>query len=570
MRVVRKTYLLIIVIALVACTAYDLEDIDPMSHENAVSYAAFPVYDEANTEQTSEHNNADSYCAYCQADEFYQCDTLLPEESLPDSPLPIIFGPDELTLENLLILANQRRQIVYKPNMERIYNWLEEREPITLDGAVLFNDKRNNSLSADEAAYDIKVLFTLLRHIYAAYHHFGGDEVFLPIMDEMLEEIRERERWSDTRLFELIQSRLGAVIVDSHFVINAYSGSTFGNPQHSFIWDTPFDRSDRGFKERETGLYISNIEGYDMYELFRLTMNEAGEFYYAPVIFRPAAEGITHSLNITYENGEQITLNLTRTIHERTHARGADSSLSFQNGIPIVSIRRMGDSFNPYSHGHQEALRILSYAEQLREEPVIIVDIRSNGGGASALSYTWLHRLTGEVVPANFNWLSFFDSHIDIPAGVQRPARWYSGFRERAGFDFEYPPELFGKYLHRVPIGEDIFFTPEEAWDRIISNDQLIIVLIDRFSVSAGETFADQFTNIENTLIIGQNTFGMLLTSSNVPLYLPNSGMPVIMGRHLLVHPEGTWEEGIGIAPDVWVVGDALQAALSLLIVNKH
>jgi len=480
-------------------------------------------------------------------------------------PEPIMLLPDELTFENVLTLTNERRQVVHVPNMKRIQSWINARDPIILDGTNLFNSTRASSLSKEEAIYDMEMLFRLLRHMYAAYHYFGGDEIFLPMQEAMLEEIALQERWSYNQLAQLVQNNLGEVIIDNHFIINGYSGSTFNNPHHTFIWNTPFDRSERGFRERETGLYVAYVEGYDVNTLFRLTVNEAGEFYYAPVIFRRTAEGIYYTLHITFENGEHRAINLVRTIHNRAHANGASSSLRFVNNIPIVSIRRMGDSFNPYTHRHQEALQVLAYAEALRNEPVFILDIRSNEGGASSFSYQWLYKLMGEVVPPNFNWLGFFDAYIHVPEGIRRPERWYVGFGSRAGFDFEYPPELFGHYLHMTPIANNIFFTPEEAQDRVIANDQFIIILIDRFTLSSGETFADQFTNIENTLIIGQNTMGMLLTSSGLPLYLPHSGMPVSMGRHMLVHPDDGWEEGIGISPDVWVVGDALTAALAML-----
>ena len=552
----KKAVLTIIAVVLAtSCTATDSEDIEVISRAEDGYYTPAPIYIEAESEQASAYNS-DYYQDY----QYYQI-----KEIALASPAPTIFMPHELTLENVLIIASQRRQIVYEPNMERIHGWLEARAPIALDGARLFNDRRNNSLSREEAAYDIKVLFELLRHIYAAYHYFGGDKVFLPMLDEILEEIDQRESWSDALLVQLIQDRLGSVIIDNHFIINAYSGSTFGDPHHSFVWNTPFDRSEQGFRKRDTGLYVVDVEGHDKYELFRLSINEAGEFFYIPVIFRRAIEGSNYNLKITFEDGEQVTINLLRTVHERAHPRGARNSLHFQNGIPLVSIRRMGDSFNHYTHSHQEALQVLSYAEHLRDEPVIIVDIRSNEGGASALSYTWLYSLLGETVPTNFNWLGFFDTNIDIAPGVRRPERWYRGFSERAGLDFEYPSELFGHYLHMTPIEENILFTAEDAQDRVVSNDKLIIVLIDRLTLSSGEIFTDQFTNVENTLIIGQNTFGTLLTSSNLPLYLPNSGMPIIMGRYMLVHPEGVWQEGVGIAPDVWVVGDALTAALALL-----
>ena len=493
-----------------------------------------------------------------------------PEEEVieyvePDPPTPIIFPPDQLNLENVLIMSKQRRQIVHQPDMQRIYNWIEEREPTTLDATMLFDSSRRHNLSREEAAEDVAVFFDLLRHIYAAYHYFGGDRVFLPIRNEVQEEINRREWWTDNQLFELIRSRLLHVIFDYHIRLNSYTGSVFVNPHNNFIWNTPFDRSEQGFSKRESGLYVSYVAGHDKDDLFRLIVNEAGEFYYAPIIFRPASLGETYSLSMTFENGESETVNLTRTVHVRTHAWGAANSIRFENGIPIVSIRRMGNPFNPYAHSRSEALGALSLVEEVRDEPVFILDLRSNEGGTSAFSYMWLYRLLGEVPPANFNWLRFNDSIISAPLELPRPARWYHGFREPAGLYFTYPADLFGHYIHMEPIAENISFTSPQARDRVVSNEQIVIVLVDRFTMSSGETFADQFTNIENTLVIGQNTFGMLLTSGGAPLYLPNSGMPVGLGRHMLVHPEGTWQEGIGFAPDVWVVGDALTAALSLL-----
>ena len=481
-------------------------------------------------------------------------------------PKPIFFPSGELTLENLLIIANQRRQIVHEPDMERIHSWLDAREPITLNAAELFSDQRRNELSREEAENDVRILFTLLRHVYAAYHYFGGDDVFLPLLDSLLEDISGQEIWPSSCFVDLVRERLGDVIIDNHFVINGYSGDgIFNQPHHTFIWNTPFDRSNRGLYKRETGMYVTGVQGYEIDQLFRLTMDEQGNVYYTPIVMRPILEGDHYSLYITFEHGVTQRVTLTSTHYERTHPRGAGSSLRHHNGIPILDVRWMADSFNHYSHGHHTALGLLAYADYLRDTPAFILDLRSNEGGASALSYTWLYRLLGEYVPPNFNWLSIFDAHIEIPPGVSRPASWYRGFTSRAGLYFVYPPELSERYLQRELIADNIFFTPPNAQDRVVANDQLVIVLIDRFTRSAGETFADQFTNIENTLVIGQNTAGSLLTSYGGALYLPNSGVPVIMGRHMLVHPEGIWREGVGLAPDIWVIGDALTAALALL-----
>ncbi|MCL2285617.1 MAG: Gfo/Idh/MocA family oxidoreductase, partial [Firmicutes bacterium] len=99
-----------------------------------------------------------------------------------------------------------------------------------------------------------------------------------------------------------------------------------------------------------------------------------------------------------------------------------------------------------------------------------------------------------------------------------------------------------------------------------IENDRLIILLTDRFTASAGDAFADLMLNMENTLIIGQNTAGILLTCMMYTrLSLWRSGVPFGFGATIHIHPEGHLPEGIGIAPDLWVNGDALTAALALL-----
>jgi len=103
----------------------------------------------------------------------------------------------------------------------------------------------------------------------------------------------------------------------------------------------------------------------------------------------------------------------------------------------------------------------------------------------------------------------------------------------------------------------------------IVSNDQLIIVLVDRFTASAGEQMVDLAFSMENVLVIGQNTAGVLITSSGwINSALPWSSITFDFSADMRVFPEGHFIEGIGFAPDIWVIGDALTAALNML--NHH
>ena len=98
-----------------------------------------------------------------------------------------------------------------------------------------------------------------------------------------------------------------------------------------------------------------------------------------------------------------------------------------------------------------------------------------------------------------------------------------------------------------------------------VPNDKLIILLIDRYAASAGENFTDQILSLENTLVIGQNTAGVLLTGGMDQFFLPNSDIQIDMGIIYNIWDEAHFKEGAGISTDVWVIGDALQAALAML-----
>jgi len=73
--------------------------------------------------------------------------------------------------------------------------------------------------------------------------------------------------------------------------------------------------------------------------------------------------------------------------------------------------------------------------------------------------------------------------------------------------------------------------------------------------------------NIENTLIIGHNTAGVLHTDLTYPrLVLPHSGIEFGFGRTINIHPPGLLPEGVGIAPDIWFTGENLVSAVVRLV----
>ena len=464
----------------------------------------------------------------------------------------------ELTLYAVLDVANRRREVIHVPDMERINAFIENRgNPYDINWAIHLNSVRSFLITAEEAVYDTVALFDLLRIMYGAYTYFGGDEVFLPVLEEILETILRQDYWVPVLLANLLYDHLVTVINDNHFI---FDNRPVALQFNHFVWDVPFDKTENGFRRQDNGLYIVEIQNHDMNDVFRLSVNDSGQFFYSVVIFRPNDE-INYTLNIVYENGYEETVFLWHSLTTPAHGFGEPPSLSFKNGIPVVTIRTVLGAFYPELPGYEDAQLLMSFVDTLMYEPVIIIDIRSLPGGFGYLPRTWLQNLFGEPVPSTYLQLSAL-LKITPPTDIYIPAAW------RQVFELVEYLELTGELTEPC---ERFFATLSDyhlllGAGGMVSNERLIILLVDRFTRSAAEIFTDLMLNIENTLVIGQNTAGMLITAGGfAPLHLPNSGISFLFSAELYIWPEGTWKDGMGITPDVWVIGDALSAALALL-----
>jgi hypothetical protein len=218
----------------------------------------------------------------------------------------------------------------------------------------------------------------------------------------------------------------------------------------------------------------------------------------------------------------------------------------------------------------QLARQFLQTATKLRHKPVIIVDIRGNTGGNTMLGQYWLFLLTGEIVPSNARDIIVWSPYVVVQGNV-------FGEEEDLHYYAEKLFEYFGADMYALEAAETVdgFVLDENHFafgyipDRIVQNEQLLIFLTDRNTSSAGEVFTDLSFNLENSLVIGQNTMGNLLTAINFAgITLPNSGVPFNFGSSIHAFPQGHLPESIGITPDIWVSGDALAAVLAMLVAH--
>jgi len=466
-------------------------------------------------------------------------------------------APDLATVpasfEEVMAAARARREAIVKPALDDLLPFTQGRTPVFDRQAIerfLVQRPPADYLSIEDAVADVEDLFNLLRDTYGGYVYFGGDGRYEPVKQAIIDEIRRNETVIAYGTFErAVAYNLSMIVHDRHFTIGRFAAAT------TAVWyystGAGFTKDENGFRNKENGKFVQSLTGNDDIEdVFRLHITEDGLFEWRPVVLRrkQSQASATTSLTLVYKDGFRETITLLR--HTGRSYTQEFATLNRDRGFPVARVTNMGFSASVSASG-AVARQFLGYAEELRDEPVVIVDLRGNPGGSGILPMEWLHILTGEVITPNF--LSLDTSAIALPIIDDEGNIWNASTREANRL--YWPAEVItGGYVAGLLCQR-----------RITEREPLLILLVDRHSASAAEVFADLTLNIHNTLIVGTATAGVLTFNGGANLSLPRSGLPFSFGTALLHHSPGHLDEGVGLEPDIWVAGDALTAVAAML-----
>ena len=161
-------------------------------------------------------------------------------------------------------------------------------------------------------------------------------------------------------------------------------------------------------------------------------------------------------------------------------------------------------------------------AAELRDQDLVVLDLRGNGGGSDMPAREWVARFSHQW----FRWGCGSTLHKGERDPLKRWTSW-SGSRFRMG-------------------GEDYPGTPFSG---------RLAVLADAGVASSGETFVFLASQIQGAVLLGENTSGCT-AYGNVEGHdpLPHSRIELWFGRSRFV-----WEcvrpvvEGVGVFPDYWL-----------------
>ena len=396
-------------------------------------------------------------------------------------------------------------------------------------------------LTHEEIAEEIYFLFDLLRYGYAGYQYFGGDDVFLPLRDSMLERLASMDNpmRASAYLNGLLVPSLRGTIMDNHFYIFT---NGFGPPSYATLLSEDF------VLRRSGGDLVTEIDGRT-YRLVETTLRDGapaqgvlptltreGEFAFAFGLFAPLADPLAREIIAHLEctrSGERHTrgVHLARPGNYTPMSRPLLATRE-AGGVLVVESRSMLAPANNFENARAD---FYQSGGDARGKPALVLDLRGNYGGSRLLGSDWIRGYAGQPPSSD---LAFAGHSLLSRTAMRR-------LNANAIFEWE-EDEVETAWAQHGGFCDSAKLEP-------LPNDGLVIVLMDNTLFSAGELFIGYLRQLENVLFVGTNTRGVLLTGGISRTRLPRSGFDVSFGFNLNLRPDLSRFEGVGFLPDLWV-----------------
>ncbi len=372
-------------------------------------------------------------------------------------------------------------------------------------------------LTLEQVEEDIEIYYKGLRTHYGAYEYFGGDEAFNNAFDNIREECKQATNLTTGFLKDSLLKNL-SFVKDAHFFINGEQYNTYKIP--FFFRQVKFFADGNKFIT-EDGKIVEGVKDYQKWDnLFKRSLDSDGNIVYYPVILqevdydsmRKDEIKCNTTLVIKYTDGTSCSLEADMYQMDRKVTEQEYVSSSEIDGIPIIKAH-----YFDYSTGGS---RFLQTANTYRDSEIIVVDLRKNPGGEADIVKTWFKQYLQQTVSTNANHLF-------------RGSNYFSH-------------------------GEDF-----------IEKNSILVILVSKYTSSASECFVDMAKNLENTIIIGENTLGAGRSGDGI-MTLPNSGLFMRFGEVLVLHSDSeNFEEYQGYLPDIWCpASEAEEAAINFIKKN--
>lgn len=449
--------------------------------------------------------------------------------------------------ETLLDSVNEKRRadMASEVTFDEFENYLQHRRgevEITqaeIDSLMDLNNPGKTTLTRAEALEDVDLYFRALHYSYGAYYYFG-EENFQKAENTIRTALSSCRTITRDQLISLMYSNL-LFVRDGHFRF----GSDRNEPAFESGVQYLYYYSDRSFGKDANGYYLLG-EGEKWYYAscgnanaeMRPYLAKNGRVCYALRQFCPETVAHKKDTAVLTSGGRTKNVSIAWTLSEPylvSSSQVPDYHYLKENGIALVTIR----SFDwEYESTLQKFVRM---GADLKDAELIIVDARSNSGGADYFITDWLKNYTGEEPEQKTIISNWGTAMYDKTKAHARLGEEYAAFKTG---DKDY--ELFQ--------------------GKVLENSTPILLLTDNMSGSSGESIVTYCRTLDNCLVIGGSTRGAQIVGNIDNWKLPNSGIGFQFGQsfHFIYSMENV--DGKGYEPDLWCnPKTALQSVLNMV-----
>ncbi|GAB5544540.1 MAG: hypothetical protein SangKO_043000 [Sandaracinaceae bacterium] len=447
-----------------------------------------------------------------------------------------------------------------------------QRPPLTPETRAAYHDLRvapercrepAAEVTRAQAVRDLNVLERVLTRGYAGYGLHSPERV----RDAMGE---ARGSLPDSPLspaaFREHLFRHIAFLDDNHVGLWFYDdeGRHFrATSQHrqAYLADARFERTPGGFQDSEGRQLVAC--GDRAPEAILRPVAAPPSVAWAPILLSPER---VNALSCTVTRGERQE---EVVYPARRLGLGRSGGPPFERAdapFPWLRVRTLAYS----RRGALEAF--VESAEQVRDAPVVVLDLRRAGGGSDRFLVRWFSRLTSREL----SYWAVEDLRSEVT--LQGALNFWGCVRSFSGADAGGREWLDGR------VGRAERELSQAMRDRGPFRDVLpghvtlegraptpftgkLILLVDRGCASACETSVMLARQIPGAIVVGENTEGTMKVGELRWYRLPESGLWLSAGTrvHRDPNPNGGFAEGRGFLPDLWLDGRDVDATVRAL-----
>ena len=410
---------------------------------------------------------------------------------------------------------------ISKDNIEEYIDENQTSEKmITLLGKVKFEgeNKPYKELSMEEVKEDLDKYFSYLKGSYAGYLANGGDDRFLKAKENIIDNISDGMKASEFK--NLLEEEL-SYVDDAHFTIWYLNKRTEDRAWY-VVENFQLFKDKKGLYSILDDSYIEN--GDKLNDFLKPSITSEGKACYILMGYRKEIEEAPKSIKLS--NGEEKNIVFKRI--KNSDDKGEEPVYKDIDGIKYLKFPSV---YFPVEE--KETNIVLKAAKEMKESPVSILDLRGNPGGNGILADQWVETYSGEKTFHSYNGIYILSEQV---------------FKnDRNGQKWDDYIEASGAEIY------DDSHVVIKASDKIINNDNLLIVLTDNRMASASEMMVDGLHHLKKTVFIGMPTSGCLNSSLMLNAYLDNSNIPFGHGNSWNVFHPDYFQEFKGFQPDIWI-----------------